>query len=1062
MKKINQQRSFHLACPYKDLLKIKFTILIMMAFIGWAKANAYGPNTKVSFKTGPITVKMDLESMEQSFVVNGTVTDNYGEPLPGANIMEKGTSNGTQTDFDGNFQLSVLDLEAVLEVSYLGFGTMEIPLKGRTTLKIQLEESASGLDEVVLVGYGSQSKATLTGSITNMTTEKIAQIPSADLTTLLAGRLSGVTISSNTGMPGISSDLTIRARGTWNNATPVYVIDGIVKSKADFDALDVNEVEEVSILKDAASGAIYGARAANGVVLVNTKKGQSGKPTINYISTYSVERPTIMPEMMSGIDIAKMANTISESSWFSWSQEDLDWLRTVNNGYGYDYLDEVYKDPYSSRHAVSISGGSDAVKYYIGGSIFKQTGFLEPISFDKNNLRANIDVKISDNLTANVNLAISNSLRQRMDPPGDGSDSGGEGLWTKLQTWNFYDPIFIDGKAPNLGWLGNVGGLINDSGYMKNRGQNQNVVLGLTYKIPNLEGLSAKITYANNQSTNDVKIFQKKHTLYEITGHTPHNFSQVEFTGETVQSNWPSRESLSETAYFNRSYQFNTQINYKRTFGYHGIDALFAYEQSEGFDSNFGAGRYDFPILVRDQWNQTSGVPEDSWAGGSESETGRLSYVGRLNYDFRSKYLLTASFRYDGSLIFKPSERWGLFPSISAGWVVSEEKFFDINFIERLKLRASYGTVGNDAVDPWRWQEQYVAGAGYFLGQSPREVKGIQYGGITNPFMTWETSESTNFGLDINLTNNLSFALDIWGKRTKDILGSQLDELPSTVGGNIPNTNYGEMKSHGYEIEVDYNNNIGDFNYYLGANYGYATDEVVKIAQGDNIRDFQNRIGRSWNYIAGLVYDDILRTQEDIDALPEGYTIYGQTPQLGQINYRDISGVDGVPDGKIDGWDNTVIADNAAPTSTYGIKLGGSLKGITVDVLFQGTGGYKKILSAQAPYGWTRVYGIWQDYWSPENVNATMPKPNWDIASDRYHSTFWLKNADYLRLRYLNIGYDLPEKVLNTIGVKKLKLFISGTNLFTISKFKDYDVELGSAGVYPNMQNYSLGLDITL
>lgn len=1029
-----------------------------LLFLSLAVVSATNATTRLNNTFSPINPTF-LGVVIQT-KIQGTVSDSEGSPLPGVNILIQGTSRGTQSDFDGRYSLDAKKGD-VLVFSYIGMKTVSFTVGDNNIIDLTMEVDANSLDEVVLVGYGSQSKATVTGSVTNMTTEKVAEISSSDLTSMLAGRLSGVTVTSATGTPGVASNLTIRSRGTWNNADPVYVIDGIVKSKSDFDALDVNEVEEVSILKDGASAAIYGSRAANGVVLVNTKSGHTGKPTITFISTYSMEKPTKLPTMMSGVDIANMANTISDSDWYSWSKEDIDWLSTVNNGYGYDYLDAVYMDPYSNRYAVSISGGSENVKYYVGGSILNQTGFLKPLTYDKQNLRANLEIKLTENLTANVNVAIANNQREKFNWPYDYGNDALPDLWKKLQTWQYYEPLSIDGKAPNLGWLGNVGELINNSGYWRNRVQNQNAVLSLTYKIPNVKGLSVKATYASDRSATDQKIFDKKHTLYDISGQTIHNYSQVEFTGTSVKSNGPSREGIYEAAYFDKSYQFNTQVNYRRAFGKHNIDALFVYEQSEGFSNNFNARRYDFPILVRDQWNQTSGAPEDSRADGSEFETARLSYVGRLNYDFKSKYLLTASFRYDGSIIFKPTERWGFFPSISGGWVVSEENFFNVNFIERLKLRASYGTVGNDGVDPWRWQEQYVEANGFYFGQNPREVKGIRYGGITNPYMTWETSESTNFGLDLSLTNNLSFIVDIWNKRTKDILGSQLDELPSTVGGDLPNTNYGEMKSHGYEFEVDYNNNIGDFNYYLGANYGYATDEVVKIAQGENIRDYQNRIGRSWNYIVGYVYDDILRTQADIDALPAGYTIGGQTPQLGQLNYQDLSGVDGTPDGKIDSWDQKVIANNAAPTSTYGIKLGGSFKGFSLDALFQGTGGYKKILSVQPPYAWTRVYGIWQDYWSTDNINASMPKPDWNVGSNQWNSTFWLKDADYLRLRYLNIGYDLPATVLNTIGIEKLKLFISGTNLFTISKFDTYDVELSSAGSYPNMKNYSLGLDIT-
>ncbi len=1032
--------------------------LIYLFFLSVAIANA-NFSSIVGINNNSLEKSESFDVIVQS-IVQGTIVDQEGAPLPGVNVLLKGTSSGTQSDFDGKYSIQAKRGDQLV-FSYLGMKTVTLTVGDDSTLDLIMEEDANSLDEVVVVGYGTQTKATLTGAITNIKTEEISEISASNLTSLLAGRLSGVSISSLTGTPGVASNLTIRTRGTWNSDAPIYVIDGIVKDKSDFDALDVNEVEEVSILKDAASAAIYGSRASNGVVLVSTKKGKSGKPTITYNSSYNFEKPTKLPKMMSGVDIANMANSVSTTEWFSWSQEDIAWLQTVNNGYGYDYLDEVYRDPASNRHALSISGGNENVKYYLGGSIFEQTGFLEPLKFDKQNLRANVEVKLSDNLSANVNLAIVNSKREKFNWPYDWGDDALPDLWKKLQTWQFYEPISVDGKAPNLGWLGNVGELINNSGYWRNRIQSQSAIVSLTYKIPKVEGLSVKATYAFDNSASDLKIFDKKHTLYNITGQTIHNYSNVQLDGTTALSSGPSREGISETANFDRSYQFNTQINYNRVFGDHHFDALLVYEQSEGFNNNFNATRYDFPILVRDQWNQTSGAAEDSRAGGGESETGRLSYIGRLNYDYGSKYLLSASFRYDGSLIFKPSERWGFFPSVSAGWVVSEEDFFNLDYVDRLKLRGSFGTLGNDRVDPWRWQEQYVADNGFYFGETPAEVKGIRYGGITNQLMTWETSESTNIGLDLGINDHFDFTLDVWGKKTKDILGTQVSELPSTFGGSLPNVNYGEMKSSGFEFEVNYSNNIGDFNYYLGGNYGYATNEVVKISQGENIRDYQNRIGRSWNYIVGYEYDDILRTQADIDALPAGYTIGGQAPQLGQLNYKDISGVDGVPDGKIDSWDQKVIADYAAPTSTYGIRFGGEFKGFSVDALFQGAGGYKKILSVQPPYAWTRVYGIWEDYWSPDNINSTMPSPDFNMGANQWTSTFWLKDADYLRLGYLNIGYSLPKDIIGQVGLDSAKLFVSGTNLFTWSEFKEYDVELSSAGSYPNMKNYSLGVNIT-
>jgi TonB-linked SusC/RagA family outer membrane protein len=1016
----------------------------------------------------PVQKEVNNETAaQQKHVVSGKVIDAQGEPIPGVNVYEKeNQTNGVITGVDGSYSITVDSPEDILVFSFIGFDDQEIHISARNQIDITLVEEATGLNEVVVVGYGTQKKATMTGAVTNLKMDDLSEVSTSNMSSLLAGRLSGVYVSNNMGTPGVASSIKIRENASWNSNPPVYVIDGIVRDKSDFDKLDVSEIAEVSILKDGASAAVYGSRAAGGVILVETKKGEIGKPTIEYNMSHSFEEPTKLPEMMSGVDIARMGNSyLDPGNWAYWQDDELAWLSTINNGYGFDYLDEVYKNPTSTRHALNVNGGNEKIKYFIGGSLFDQTGFLDNLGYKKYNIRSNLTAQITDDLKASLQLSNVNSKRNKFYWPYDwGSDELGD-LWKKLQTWQYYEPIYINGYPPNTGWLGNIGELISGrSGYWEMREQTQNAVASLEYSIPFIEGLSAKGTFSYSTFNFQEKTFSKKHKLYNVNRESTHSFPD-EINGEDdyVWSNGPGREFIYREDHTNRSYQFNAQLNYARSFGSHNIDALFVYEQSEGENSNIYGQRYDFPIIVKDQLFATSDNAEDSSFGGGESESGRTSYIGRLNYDYASKYLLSASFRYDGSMIFGPGQRWGFFPAVSAGWRLSEEAFFDVAWIDNLKLRGSVGLLGNDAISPWYWQERYVPSSGFYFGEKPSSVKGITYGGIVNPYVTWEKSLNYNVGVDVLFAKRLNLSAEYWMKKQTDILGPRNATVPTTFGGSLPYENYGEVHARGFELELTYNNTIaGQVNYFVKGIFGYATNKVIKRDYAENARDIDIPIGRPIGYITGVEADDILRTQADLDALPEGWTVWGRAPQLGDMNYKDLSGPDGTPDGKIDDYDKAILHKHGSAPYSFGLNLGLDWKGFSMDALFQGLAGGKKFYSFQPPYPWTRVYKYWDDYWSPDNVDASMPHPDYNIWQNRAGSTFNLQSTTFVRLKYLNVGYNLPERLISRIGVQGLKVFFSGNNLFYISKFKHYDPEVGHSGVYPNMKTFTFGLNLKI
>jgi TonB-linked SusC/RagA family outer membrane protein len=517
-------------------------------------------------------------------------------------------------------------------------------------------------------------------------------------------------------------------------------------------------------------------------------------------------------------------------------------------------------------------------------------------------------------------------------------------------------------------------------------------------------------------------------------------------------------------------YQFNAQLNYKRNFGKHGLDALLVYEQAEETNIDFNGRRDGFISPVIDQY--VGGSVVGSSAGGGEEESGRLSYVGLISYNYAQKYLLEGSFRYDGSVIFAPENRWGFFPSVSAGWKVSNEPFFqNVKFINDLKLRASVGLLGNDAIDYYQWVQSYniITGGAVFDDVQ----QGLQAGVLANRSVTWEKSRTYNAGLDARFLDKMNFKIDVFKRHTYDILGDRKSSLPSTLGADLPDENYEVIDAHGFEVELGYDNSVGSaknkLSYYIRGNFGYADNKVIVTDEGENIRPYQSQIGYNTGRIFGLIATDVIRTQEDLDKLPAGYTIMGVAPKLGMLNYKDIRGVTSdKPDGKITSDDRDVIGQHNSPPVNYGLSLGGSWKSISIDVLFQGvSGGYAMLptagrdIQARAEEA---SFRYWADSWSPENPNGKYPGYRVQNYRTRYdESSFFLMNNSFLRLKNLNVSYSLPKRVISKIGLSNARVYFTGSNLIMLySANKIYDPEMNNITSYPMMKSYSFGLNLGL
>ncbi len=1002
--------------------------------------------------------------------ISGKITDDQGKPLAGATVKLKGTNITTVTDEEGHFTLKVPEKGGVLVCSYVGFENQEKIVNHAGNYSLSLKLADSKAEESVVIGYGSQRKASLTAAVSSIKSDEIASIPTSNLSNVLAGRLSGTFVQSGTGTPGISSAIRVRAQSSWNGSDPIFVIDGIVRDKTSFDALDPNEVDEITILKDASSAAIYGSRSSNGVILVTSKTGKSGKAIIQYTSVFSVEKTGRVPGYM---DMGK-ALDVSEAVNGGISPEEKAWVLKNNPG-GMNYYHAAYQDPNNQKHSLSASGGNENVTYYIGGSFFNEKGFLPNVWYKKYNLRGNVQAKLTKDFTVGLNLNNNYGTRNRFNFTYDGGSSDLNNLWGKLLYWNVFAPAYIDGKPVNPGWLGNPVEMMRNGGYWQNTNQQIDALLTAEYKIPYLPGLSFKASYSKNFDNSFIKDFAKKQLLYNFQTTGANNNIYTNTVVSTQMSGDPGTEYIGNSYVKTNSYQLNGQLNYMHSFGAHFINAMAAYEQYEYQYNAFSMYRYNFPLFPTDQFFAASANSSDWSTSGSESQDGRLSYVGRVNYEYAGKWLFSGSVRRDGSVKFAPDKRWGWFPSLAGGWVISKEGFFSKSkardIIDMLKLRFSFGSTGNDAIGGWQWQDQYnIQGSTYYLGNPGTAAPRLAYGGIPNPGITWEKSNSFNLGLDMKLLKNFTFTTELWKRHTYDILGSRILVMPSEFGGSLPAVNYGVVDSKGLEFELGYNNTIGkDFSFAVKGNIGLATTKVIQKDVASNTQPVNNPNGKTLNYGTGLKATGIFRTQAELDALPAGYTINGVKPELGMMNFADVSGPDGKPDGKVDGYDNIILGNyfgsGSAPVS-FGLNLTLSYKGFTVNTLFAGLTGYKISYND----AWGRNFGgggkipLYHDNaWSETNPNGTTPKlyPWGDgRATYTYTSTFNTYDGSFVRMKYLNIGYSIPGTVMRKIGLHAAQVFVSGTNLFSMSKFKLYDPEIYQFMSYPLMKTFSMGCNI--
>lgn len=733
--------------------------------------------------------------------VKGVVKDKNGETIIGANVVVKGTTVGVITDFDGNFTLEVPS-DAILQVSYIGYVSQEIAVKGKDFFNIELASDTEVLDEVVVVGYGVQKKSSLTGSVATVSTDKLKKSSASNLSNALVGRMPGLIATSSSGEPGSGSKLLIRGQGTWNNSDPLVIVDGVER---DFSYLDPNQIETISILKDAAASAVYGARAANGVILVTTKRGKEGKTTVTLDTYYGISSPTVVPELANAYEWATtrnkalLMNGASPDDDRIISDELIEQYRTGQKGT--DWYKETFKDHASQYYAnVNVSGGTENVKYFVSLGHHNEDAIVDGYNYQKYNLRSNIDTKITERLKLSVDIDA--NIRNLK--------SAGYSVGSLFGLVPRQNPTLED-YHPN-GLPANTNGehiieMVRSTGESKTVHNDVRGNFKLEYKIPGIEGLTAKAMYSYGKNFSKKKNFFIPYKMYDVN-------EQGEITNTKVVG---EKSTLNERLDQGSQYIFNVSLNYSNTFGKHDVGAMFLYEQEESDDDWFSAYRTNY--LTNSIPQLGAGGDKDKDNDGSASEWARNGFVGRLNYSYDQKYFIEASFRYDGSITFPKGNRYGFFPSVSAAWRLSNESFISDNFefINNLKLRASYGTLGNDNVDLWQHTSLFTYSSPATIGGANVNTIVVNNNLVANPDITWERSSTLDVGLEGTLWNGLlGFEIDGFYKRTKDILAPQIRTIPGTFGATLPDVNYGILDNKGFELVLTHRNTIGDFNYSVG------------------------------------------------------------------------------------------------------------------------------------------------------------------------------------------------------------------------------------------------------
>lgn len=1040
-----------------------------------------GSNVRYAFENDYIILTKNamLPVVQQGKKVSGVVTDQSGEPIIGANVMVKGSTNGTVTDIDGNYSLDVTSGTTLL-VSYIGYLTRELPLGNQALINVILTEDTQALDEVVVVGYGTQKKVTLTGAVSAIKSDDIITTKNENAQNMLTGKVPGVRVVQKSSEPG-SFNNTFDIRGMGN---PLIIIDGVPRDN--MSRLDANDIESLSVLKDA-SAAIYGVRAANGVVLITTKKGKEGSLELEYSGNVGWQNPTGSPKSASAADWMVLKNEKAmhnlEGGVRPYTQEQIDAYRN-GDMQGTDWWDACMRTlAPQTQHTLNATGGNEKINFYISTGYLYQESFLKSksLDYDRFNVRSNITSKLTDRLTVSLNMS---GIMDEKNQPYQNSDW----IIRAFQRAPATQPIYANNNPEYLmnGWIeGDNPVAMMDAdqvGYKKYNNKWFQTSADATYDVPYIDGLKAKVMFSYDYQIADNSLYEKSYNQY-----TYDEASDTYMVNPRVGTSKFRREHYTKEALL-----YQVALNYNRTFDEkHNVSGLVLLEGSKRNGDNFFAQRE--LSLALDQLfagnsenqeaNMSTGYDVDDPAKRDLYKEANLGLVGKFGYDYMSKYLAEFSFRYDGSSKFGTGGQWGFFPSASVGWRISEENFWKeskLSFVSNAKLRASYGKMGDDRASNYQFVNGYLYPGNGFDGQGSSGtvfdgtfVSGAQNKGITNPYITWYISKTLNLGIDLEAWNGLlGISADYFTRDRTGLLATRNLSLPGVVGADLPQENLNGDFTQGVELELSHRNRVGEVGYNLKGIFSFTRTKTTYQERGRAGNSYEN-----WRNNGNDRYNDIKWGRGDggrygsYDQILNSPIYADKNVLPGDYIYLDWDG-----DGQITDHDVHPIGYSGRPMINFSLNVGADYKGFDLNLLFQGAGmSYVRYIEQLREPMWgndlSNALDYFMDRWHPADPTANPYDPSTSWISGKYgytgsiadeNSRFNFHNASYLRLKSAEIGYTMPQRWISKVGIKNLRLYVNAYNLFTIKgvEIDPEHPEDSYGNMYPLNRTFSVGANV--
>lgn len=1008
-------------------------------------------------------IKAEVSNTPPPVTISGRVTDETGTGIPGASVMVKGTTKGAITNPNGEFQIAGVDENAVVTITSIGYTAQEIALKGKTHLNIVLQSDVASLKQLVVVGYGVQKKANLTGAVSSIGSKELANRPVTSVSNALQGTMPGVTVmAANSGQPGADgAKIRIRGIGTLNTTDPVIVVDGVVTNVANLNNINPDDIASMSVLKDAASAAIYGSRAANGVILITTKQGKKGAPQLSYNAYVGKQKATGLPDFLPSWQVAELENqaSINEGGAAKYTPAQIAKYKDGSDPYNYpntDWLGLFYKGSgIQQNHYLGLTGGTEKTQYALSLGLFDENGLVKKTNAKRYTTRLNLTSEVANHVKVNANIGFTSTGQQEPSNPYTGDF---QQLVRQINRINPRIPYkYANGQYGSIGdgnpmaWL--EGNSLNTYSYYDLVGN-----VGVDWEI--VKNLHFKPSLAYIMKINHIKKFRADQQYYNANGDKTFYQGPSSVTDQNNFGNTVTQQAL---------------LEYAKSFNKHNFKILggFSQEQTKySFDEGYRKG-----YLNNELTDLNLGATEGQYALNYGYQLGLRSWFGRLNYDFDGKYLLEANLRYDGSSRFAKSNRWGTFPSFSAGWNIDREAFFEAlkPVVSNLKLRASWGMLGNqyikgidDAAYPTYPYYPYiftvVGNQNYVLGgPAAGVVPGVAPVNGANPDIKWESTTETGVGIDAGFFNGkVNFSADYFHKMTNDILLAI--PVAAAYGFKAPAQNAGSVLNRGWEFVLSYADTKGDFNYSAAFNTAFIHNEVTDLrGSGPIINGYTfQQVGYPVNSLYGYIADGIFQSKDEV----KNSATQLPTTAPGDLKYRDING-----DGKITGDDRQYLG-SYFPKVTFGLNLSASWKNIDLGIFFQGATGVKNYIDAgkigAVGGNANKPTSALLDTWTTDNPNASLPRAWYNYKQNDPSGTpssFWVKDGSYLRLKNLQVGYSLPEKMIKRIGLTKLRFYYSGQNILTFDhlyKWIDPEASITSSiYYYPQVKVHTFGVNVS-